>query len=156
MLEFILFGNTFYINASLPYISLTCLYLLKVGFINSKYKVVLRGLLIYLKSRFITSLLTCVKDIVLHWQPTAPLNSSNLKTIVSKNIKHWLNQERCTISSTFKINLLIMTQVFTTSIMLLIGRRIPFCNLVLEDEPKKQLQWYTAGCVFTKSERKPI
>lgn len=85
-----------------------------------------------------------MKDIVLHWQPTPPLNSSNLKTIVFKNIKHWLNQEICTMSTTCKINLLIMTEVVTTSIMLLIGRRflIHFCNLVLGDEPKKQLDTY--------------
>lgn len=85
-----------------------------------------------------------MKDIVLHWQPTPPLNSSNLKTIVFKNIKHWLNQEICTMSTTCKINLLIMTEVVTTSIMLLIGRRflIHFCNLVLGDEPKKQLDVY--------------
>lgn len=48
------------------------------------------------------------------------------------------------MSTTCKINLLIMTEVLTTSIMLLIGRRflIHFCNLVLGDEPKKQLDVY--------------
>lgn len=48
------------------------------------------------------------------------------------------------MSTTCKIYLLIMTEVVTTSIMLLIGRRflIHFCNLVLGDEPKKQLDVY--------------
>lgn len=56
------------------------------------------------------------------------------------------------MSTTCKIYLLIMTEVVTTSIMLLIGRRflIHFCNLVLGGAQE------TAGRVFTKSECKPF
>lgn len=66
------------------------------------------------------------------------------------------------MSTTCKINLLIMTEVLTTSIMLLIGRRflIHFCNLVLGDEPKKQLDVYllslNVNLFFFKKKKKSM